>query len=238
MKVALWTPLAGPVASAAPLVAREHELAIVGTPESARPLADLDVYHVRDAPACGYVYRALVERAGIVVLDHWNLHALVFAETAGRGKPDDYRREARRGHGDVGSFVARQMLAGLGGELARLAPMNQRVLESSLGLVSFDPQIAARAAALLPGRPVLHLAEPQSVLDDAAALVAKVLLRLLDRLGPQAEEERRALAARRAAEATPLGTALDELGWAARELGVAGPPADALELVAHFLARP
>jgi hypothetical protein len=235
MKVALWTPLAGPVASAAPLLAREHELAIVGTPEASRPPADLDVYHVRDSPACGYVYRALVERAGIVVLDHWNLHALVFAETAGRGTPDAYRREARRAHGDVGSFVARQVLAGLGGELGRLVPLNRRVLESSLGLVSFEAEIAARAAALLPGRPVLHVAEPQSVLDDAAVLLAKVLLRLLARLGPQAEQERRAVLASRAAEATPLGMARGELGWAARELGIPGPPADALELVRLFL---
>jgi hypothetical protein len=237
MKVALWTPLAGPVASAAPFVAREHELVIVGTPEGERPTANLDVYHVRDVATCGYVYRALVERAGIVVLDHWNLHALVFAETAGRGRPDLYRREARRAHGDVGSFVARQMLAGLGGELARLAPMNRRVLESSLGLVSFDAEIAARAAALLPGRPVLHVAEPQSVLDDAAAVLAKVLLRLVARIAPAAEPERRAIAARRAAEATPLGHALDELGWAARELAVAGPPADAQDLVTLFLSK-
>ena len=238
MKVALWTPLAGTVAAAAPLLARELELVIVGTPEGARPRAELDVYHVRDSPACGFVYRALLERAGVVVLDHWNLHALVFAETAGRGKPDVYRREARRAHGDVGSFVARQMLAGLGGELGRLVPMNRRVLESSLGLVSFDAEIAARAAALLPGRPVLHVAEPQSVLDDAAAVLAKVLLRLLGKLRPHAEQERRAIAARRAAEATPQGAARDELGWAARELGLAGPPADAEDLVTLFLAKP
>jgi len=238
MKLALWTPLAGPVASAAPLVAHEHELVIVGTPEAARPPAELDVYHVRDSPACGFVYRALIERAGVVVLDHWNLHALVFAETAGRGRPDLYRREARRAHGDVGGFVARQMLAGLGGELGRLVPMNRRVLESSLGLVSFDAEIAARAALLLPGRPVLHVAEPRSVLDDAAALLAKVLLRLVARLAPGAEPERRAIAARRAAEATPLGLALDELGWAARELGVAGPAADAQDLVRLFLSKP
>ncbi len=238
MKVALWTPLAGPVAAAAPLVAREHELTIVGIPEGERPRSDLDIYHLRDVPACGFVYHALVERAGIAVLEHWNLHALVFAETAGRGKPDVYRREARHAHGDVGGFVARQMLAGLGGELGRLVPMNRRVLESSLGLVSFDAQIAARAAELLPGRPVLHVAEPHSVLDDAAALLAKVLLRLVARIAPGAEPERRAIAARRAAEATPLGLALDELGWAARELGVAGPAADARQLVTLFLSKP
>jgi hypothetical protein len=238
MKIALWTPLAGTVAVAAPLVAREHELTIVGSPEDARPSAELDVYHLRDSPACAFVYRALLERPGVVVLDHWNLHALAFAETAGRGKPDLYRREARRAHGDVGSFVARQMLAGLGGELARLVPMNRRVLESSLGLVSFDAAIAARAAVLLPGRPVLHVAEPQSVLDEAAAVLAKVLLRLLVKLQPHAEDERRKVAARRAAEATPLGAALDELGWAARELGLPGPTADAEDLVALLLKAP
>jgi hypothetical protein len=234
MKVALWTPLAGTVASAAPLLARELELVIVGTPEGARPKAELDVYHVRDSPACGFIYRALVERAGVVVLDHWNLHALVFAETAGRGKPDVYRREARRGARRRRQLRGTPDARGLGGELGRLVSMNRRVLESSLGLVSFDAEIAARAATLLPGRPVLHVAEPQSVLDDAAAVLAKVLLRLLGKLRPHAERERSAIAARRAAETTPQGAARDELGWAARELGPGGPargcrgPRDAL----------
>jgi len=231
MKLALWTPAAGALAAAAPLLAREFETALVGTPAEPRPDVDVDVYELGDSPSYGFVYRALLERPGLVLLRDWNLHALVFAETAGRGSPHAYRREARRAHGDLGTFAARQVLAGLGGALPRLVPMNRRVLEASLALVSFDAAIAARAAALLPSRPVLQLEAPESALDQAAALLAKVLLRLVHKLAGEVEPARRELKARRAQEATPLGAALAELAWTARELGLPAPPDGTAELV-------
>ena len=198
---------------------------------------DVDVYEVSGSPVYGYVYRALLERPGLVLLREWNLHALVFAETAGRGSPHAYRREARRAHGDVGAFAARQVLAGLGGALTRLVPMNQRVLEASVALVSFDAAIAARAAALLPARPVLELRAPASAVDEPAVLLGKVLLRLVHKLAAEVALARREAKARRAQEATPLGAALAELAWTARELGLAAPPADAEDLVTLFLAK-
>jgi hypothetical protein len=238
MRAALWTPVAGSVAAAAPLVARELELSIVSDAAHKRPDVDVDVYQVSAAPECGFVYRALLERPGVVVLEQWNLHPLVYAETAGRGHPDAYRREARRAHGDVGSFVARQVLAGLGGELPRLVPMNQRVLDASLALVTFDAEVAQRAAPLLPGRSVLLLVEPRSAIDAAAAELAKALLRLVDEVATQVEPVRRARLARRAREATPLGMALAELGWTARELGLARAPHGAEALVAPLFPGP
>ena len=231
MRLALWTPAAGALAAAAPLLAREFETTLVGTPPDPRPDVDLDVYEVGDSPGYGFVYRALVERPGVVLLRDWNLHALVFAETAGRGSPHAYRREARRAHGDVGAFAARQVLAGLGGALPRLVPLNRRVLEASLALVSFDAGIAARAAALLPSRPVLELEAPESAMGEAAALLAKVLLRLVHKLAAAAEPARREAKARRAQETTPLGAALAELAWASRELGLPDPPEGTAELV-------
>jgi hypothetical protein len=231
VKLALWTPEAGSLAAAAPLLAREHDTVVVGQPPEQRPEADADVYELRGAPAYGYVYRALLERPGLVLLHDWNLHALVFAETAGRGSPHAYRREARRAHGDVGAFAARQVLAGLGGALIRLVPMNRRVLEASLGLVSFDAELAARAAALLPGRPVLALRAPESAVDEPAVLLGKVLLSLVRKLAAELEPARREAKARRAQEATPLGAALAELAWAARELGLPAAPDGVAELV-------
>jgi len=237
MKLALWTPAADSLAAAAPLLAREFETVVVGTPPEQRPNVDVDVYEVSGSPVYGYVYRALLERPGLVLLREWNLHALVFAETAGRGSPHAYRREARRAHGDVGAFAARQVLAGLGGALTRLVPMNQRVLEASVALVSFDAAIAARAAALLPARPVLELRAPASAVDEPAVLLGKVLLRLVHKLAAEVGLARREAKARRAQEATPLGAALAELAWTARELGLAGPPVDAEDLVTLFLAK-
>jgi hypothetical protein len=161
LKLALWSPRvrSGWVAALRPFLERGADLRLV--PESAAaapPDADLHLYDVADDPAHGYVYRALARRPGVVVLASWSLHRLVHAETAGRGDVAAYLREARRAHGEKGTFVARQVLRGLGGTLLpTLLPLNDRVLESSVGLVAPSENIRARASARLPGRPVIHL---------------------------------------------------------------------------------
>jgi hypothetical protein len=130
----------------------------VGEEPVAPPAADLHIYHVADDPAHGFVYRALLRRPGLVVLEEWGLHRLVHAETALRGDEALYRRELRRAHGETGAFVARQVLSGRGGPLPPLLlPVNERVLESALGVVALTEAVRVAVAARLPGRPVLHL---------------------------------------------------------------------------------
>jgi glycosyltransferase involved in cell wall biosynthesis len=64
----------------------------------------------------------------------------------------------RRAHGEDGTFVGRQVARALGGDLLpALFPLNDRLLESSLGIVALTEHVRARAALRLPGRPVLHL---------------------------------------------------------------------------------
>lgn len=238
MRVALWTP--APIAAwAAALVVelgRELELVLVSSEASAPAAADLDLYHVMAAPAHGFVYRALVRRPGIVLLGEWALHALVLAETAGRGQPLAYRREARRAHGDTGEFVARQVLAGLGGALTALVAMNQRVLDQSLALVTLTQELRARAAPLMAGRSVLFLPLDQLAAPAAdpgsCAAIARALVALVCETAPGAEAQRTLLAARAAQERAPLGSALAELRWSARELGLAELPAAAESVVA------
>jgi len=75
-----------------------------------------------------------------------------------RGDVSGYLREMRRAHGERGSFVGRQVARALGGELLpALFPLNDRVLESSLAVVSLTQSGARLAASRLPGRPVMHL---------------------------------------------------------------------------------
>jgi hypothetical protein len=234
VRVALWTPApeAAWVRSLAARLGSGLELAVVSAEPPERPPVEIDLYHVAGAPAYGFVYRALLGRPGIVLLAEWNLHALVHAETAGRGDADAYRREARRGHGDTGAFVARQVLAGLGGALPALVAMNQRVLDASLALVAFDADLARRAGERLAGRRVLHVPLDRPGAADEPAALAQALRTLLLELGPRAEPERRKLAARDTREGTLAGSALAELRWTARELGIAELPADIEPLVA------
>jgi hypothetical protein len=81
------------------------------------------------------------------------------------------------------------------------------------------------------------LALPLDRLHDApheAARCAESLVALARELAPEAEARRQAIAARAAAERQPRGQVLDELAWAARELGLAAPPADAARLAAEL----
>jgi hypothetical protein len=146
------------VAALRPHLARECSLTLVDAEPASPPEADLDVFHVADHPAHGFVYRALRARPGLVVLEDWSLHRLVHAETAGRGDAAAYLREARRAHGETGLFVARQVLRGLGGELLpALFALNDRVLEASLALVAATEYVRRRAAARRPGPSVVHV---------------------------------------------------------------------------------
>jgi hypothetical protein len=231
VRVALWTP-SPEAAWVRSLSARLGAgLEVVASEPPERPRVEIDLYHVAGSPAHGFVYRALRERPGVVLLAEWGLDALVHAETVGRGDPDAYRREARRGHGDTGAFLARQVLAGLGGALPALLAMNQRVLDASLALVAFDAEVAARARKRLPGLSVLHLALDRPSPGEEPAALAAALASLVRELAPRAEAARRAIAVREAQEGSLAGSALAELRWTARELGLADVPADAERLV-------
>lgn len=228
MRVALWTPaLSGWAAALAAQLERELDLTLVRAEPRARPAADLDLYHVAGSPEHGFVYRALRQRPGIVLLAEWGLHALVHAETAGRGDARAYLREARHAHGDIGVFVARQVLAGMGGALPGLVAMNQRVLEASLVIVALTEAIRERSTAAVTGCPVVFLPLAEA---DAAASAAS-LVALIAQAAPRADALREDIATRAAATG-PRARAEDELRWVARELGLAEPPADARALVA------
>jgi hypothetical protein len=231
VRLALWTPRAGGgwVGAIVKRLAREADLVVVEADPATAVSADVHVYDVADDPAHGHAYRALLRRPGVVVLEHWCLHRLVHAETAGRGDAAAYRREARLGRGETGTFVADQVLAGRGGALPSLVAWNERVLAAALALGATSEDVAARARARLGSRPVLRLAA-----DDAGA-AARGLLSLAR--GVARDGERLLLESRRdrAPEGTLLALALDEVRPAALSLGLPGVPTDVRPLVAGLL---
>jgi hypothetical protein len=159
MKVALWTPRpeSGWPHAVVPLLRESVGVEVVGEEPRSAPDVDLHVYHIADRSDHAFVYHALLRRPGLVVLEEWSLHRLVHAATAGRGDAAAYRREARRAHGPLGSFCARQVLAGRGGRLPSLLTLNQRVLERASGLVATSRAVYSRAAPRLRGQPLVHL---------------------------------------------------------------------------------
>lgn len=162
--IAVWSPrppspsgIADYVAEQMPALAAHADVRWVASEEEAFA-ADLDVYHLGNSPAHAFVYRAARRRPGVVVLHDWSLHQLVLRETVERGDVSGYLREMRRAHGEEGTFVGRQVSRALGGTLLpALYPVNDRVLEGALAIVTLSRALAARVARRLPGRPVLHL---------------------------------------------------------------------------------
>jgi glycosyltransferase involved in cell wall biosynthesis len=181
LKVAVWSPLppspsgiADYVAEGLPFLARRLDVEAVvedaGAVDRGRlpgirvrsaaeePEADLHLYHVGNSPAHAYVYRAARGRPGVLVLHEWSLHHLVLRETVERGDRSAYLRDMRRAHGEAGTFIARQVARGLGGDLwPALYALNDRLLEGALAVVGLTDYVASRARLRLPARPVLHL---------------------------------------------------------------------------------
>jgi glycosyltransferase involved in cell wall biosynthesis len=166
VRLAVWSPLppspsgiADYAAEQRPLLEARADLVMVDKePAAGRPEADLDLYHLGNSPAHGYVYRAALERPGVALLHDWSLHHLVLSETVERGDTSAYLREMRRAYGEKGTFVGRQIARALGGDLLpALFPMNDRILEGSLAVIGLTRWVTERAALRIPGRPVLHL---------------------------------------------------------------------------------
>jgi glycosyltransferase involved in cell wall biosynthesis len=190
MKLAVWSPLppapsgiADYVAETLPYLARHFELTVVvedlegvtsELPAGARlavasadPQADLDLYHVGNSPSHAYVYRQAISKPGVAFLHDWCLHHVVLKETVERGDALAYVREMRRSYGSRGSFVGRQVARGLGGNVLPTAfPLNDRVLDTSLGIVGLSGHMCRRGTLRQGGRSVLRLRHHLSLCLD------------------------------------------------------------------------
>jgi hypothetical protein len=159
--VAIWSPRAGDaLARLVPALRARMDVVWVsedGSPPGvphARPhedvRADLHLYDVADAPAHAFAFRRAREHPGVVLLRNWALVHLLALEVSKRETRRQALDEMQRGHGDEGELVARLLGRGLGGELLpALFPLNERLLETSLGIVSLTEETRRRAARRL-----------------------------------------------------------------------------------------
>ncbi len=127
-------------------------------PPSASDRAALRLYHVGNSPLHGSLYREALRTPGVVVLHEWNLHELLLSFAVTSNDFDDYRRQMRREHGERGSVAAGTIASALGGQhWTSVFPLNAEILSRALGVVCLSRATASRAAARVPGTPVLHL---------------------------------------------------------------------------------
>lgn len=182
MKLAIWSPRTserdGLVLLLPPLAARTEVVWVCegrapkGAPRAAPddpPEVDLSLYDIADAAEHAFAFRAARERPGVLLLRDWSFPALLAAEMADPETRGPALREMQRAYGDDGTFVARLVGRGLGGAfLPALFPLNDRLLEGSLGVVALTEETRGRAGRRLgPARTLrlpLHLllASPRS----------------------------------------------------------------------------
>ena len=182
MKLRVWSPLpqsasgiADYVAEQLPLLAKRVELTlVVEAPEAVDPAIRrsfsvisagdvagdaLDLYHLGNSPAHGYIYRRAIREPGVAFLHEFNLHDLVLSETVGRGDRSAYLREMRRAYGESGSFLGGQIARALGAATwsARF-PLSEHIVRRSLAAVGLTQYVVERVRAVIPeGRPLLRL---------------------------------------------------------------------------------
>jgi len=129
---------------------------------------DLVLYHLgnnRDFHAG--IYRALLEHPGVVVLHEVVLHHLVRDVTLYAGDPDAYARELAYAYGRTGEALARRALA-TGVPLEPWsAPLFERVVDRSLGVIVHNDYVRRR---VLASRPLSRLAVVPHHLDLGGSL--------------------------------------------------------------------
>ena len=134
---------------------RGRHRVITQTASDGRPLR---VYHVGNSPLHGSIYREALRTPGVVVLHEWNLHELLLSFAVTSNDFDGYRQTMRREHGEAGSVAAGAIASALGGRhWTSVFPLNAEILSRALGVVCLSGSTAARAAARVPGTPLLHL---------------------------------------------------------------------------------
>lgn len=165
MRLAVWCPappsssgIADYAAEQLPFLRERFDVRLVPEAPAARPEADLDLYQLGNSPAHAFVYRAALERPGVVLLHEWSLHHLVLSLSVEQGDTAAYLRQMRREYGERGTFLGRQVARALGGPLwPALLPLNGRLLQASLAVAALTRFVAERARSRVAPRPVLHL---------------------------------------------------------------------------------
>lgn len=152
-----------------PHLEREARLAVVASAPEFPVEADLHLYHLAGRVEHGFVFRALLASPGLVLLEDWDLHRLVHAETSGRGDRRGWRTAARRAGGDAGAFVAELLERGVAGEmLPLLLPLLEPALDAATAVAAFNEDTRARVAVLRPGLPLARVPLPLVVAAPGA----------------------------------------------------------------------
>jgi glycosyltransferase involved in cell wall biosynthesis len=115
---------------------------------------DLPLYQMGNSDQHESVYAMLLRYPGVVVLHDYFLHHFIRHRTAGRGDWTSYGREMGYALGADGRQMVREVASGAAEPPLFDVPLNQRVLDSALGLIVHSQFAAERARQYRPDLPL------------------------------------------------------------------------------------
>ena len=114
----------------------------------------LPLYQMGNSDQHDSVYAMLLRYPGVVVLHDYFLHHFIRHRTAGRGDWTGYSREMGYALGADGRRMVREVESGAAEAPLFNVPLNQRVLDSALGLIVHSRFAADRARQYRPDLPL------------------------------------------------------------------------------------
>ena len=122
---------------------------------------DLPLYQMGNSAHHADLYAMMRRYPGVVVLHDYFLHHFIAHSTAGQGRYDGYTREMGYAHGPAGIALAWAIRAGQTQHPLASLPLNQRVLDLSLGVMVHSRTAAAWVREVVGnGRFVQPIAQP------------------------------------------------------------------------------
>jgi glycosyltransferase involved in cell wall biosynthesis len=122
---------------------------------------DATIYNMGDnTDFHAYLYRILLEHSGIVILHDVVLHHFFLGLTVHKKDVAGYLAEMRYAYGPAGETVARQVLAGRGGEFYCDYPLVERVLDASTGVIVHNGYARSEVLRRRPDVPVACIPQP------------------------------------------------------------------------------
>ncbi len=199
MKIGYWSPLppeeSGIAAYSAlllPALERHLEVDVVRRGKRAGRGHDLELFHIGNNPeAHGWIFDALRERRGLVVLHEYVLHHLVAGVTVGRGDGPGYLDAMQREAGVVGRLLAHGVIDGLVPPLwerrAPDFPLAREALAAADGVIVHSRYVESRVRDAGYAGPVFRIPHPAWTPPDVAPYEAagRPLVSVLGHLNPQ-----------------------------------------------------
>ena len=115
---------------------------------------DLPIYQMGNSDQHDAIYDMLVRYPGIIVLHDYFLHHFIRHRTVGRGHWAAYGREMGYGMGSRGRRLVRAMSAGAMEPPLFEVPLNNRVIDSAVGMIVHSEFVAERVRQARPDLPL------------------------------------------------------------------------------------